>query len=81
VHATEGVHVEWVEDEAVILHPETKQLHYLNSSAAMVYALIQEEGFDAALKEIRARHQGPEVEENLRQLVEDLVEKGLLVDG
>lgn len=48
-------HVEWVEDEAVILDTRMHELHYLNAAAAYVYALILEHGFDAAMADLRSR--------------------------
>ena len=38
----DGKHVEWIDDEAVVLDPSTEELHYLNGPAALVYALILE---------------------------------------
>jgi hypothetical protein len=49
------LHVEWVEGEAVVLNMATGQLHYLNPSAALVFALIQEKGYAAALAELEDR--------------------------
>ena len=75
-----GLHVEWVGDEAVVLNEETKELHYLNPTAAIAYALIAENGYPNALEELRTRFDGASIDEEIEQLVADMVEKGLLVD-
>ena len=76
-----GLHVEWVDDEAVILDPQTNQLHYLNPAAALVYALIEELGFDGAIAEVKDRFSGrDEFEAQLDEVIEGMKEKGLLVD-
>jgi hypothetical protein len=75
------VAIEWVDDEAVALDPESGELHYLNTSAALVLALIEEHGYDRALEELRTRHgmdEGSETE--LRDLLEEMVGKGLLIE-
>ncbi len=75
------MHVEWVEDEAVVLDEDNTQLHYLNSSAAQVYALVEELGFEAAMKELRSRHgDAPFDSGEMDVLVEEMKAKGLLVD-
>ena len=80
--AAPGLHIEWVEDEAVVLDPDTGHMHYLNPPAAFVYALIQEYGYDGAVERIQQQF---EVEAGIRSQLDSLVEemrsKGLLVDG
>ena len=77
----EGKHVEWVGDEAVVLDKASGDLHYLNPPAALVYALIQEHGYDAGLAELRRLHGGsPTLDEDLPGLLEDMVARGLLVE-
>lgn len=76
------LHVEWVEDEAVVLDTRESRLHYLNSSAALVYALIEEHGYDNALlflEEMAARQ--PDIKRDLPGLIEDMVDRGILLDG
>ena len=76
------MYVEWVEGEAVVLNRDSGELHYLNGTAALVFALIQEHGFDGAMAEVRKRFGSTEqVEGDLGELVSDMKEKGILVDG
>ena len=82
MRAVEGMHVEWVDDEAVVLDPESGQLHYLNPPAALVFALVQEYGYEQAIKELEEKHGAdPVFVESLPKLIEDMVKKGLLEDG
>lgn len=79
--AAAGIHVEWVEGEAVILDPRSGELHYLNESAALLFALIQEVGFSAAIAELTERFADlPNFPAELDSVVGDMVAKGLLVD-
>ena len=74
--------VEWVDDEAVVLNPETGDLHYLNAQAAIVYALILEHGYEGGLTEARRMFRAERgFEGQLAELLADMVERGLLVDG
>ena len=73
------MYVEWVEGEAVVLNRESGELHYLNGTAALVFALIQEHGFENAMKEVRERFGSEGVEDDLAKLVSDMKEKGILV--
>jgi hypothetical protein len=78
----EGKHVEWIDDEAVVLDPSTEELHYLNGPAALVYALILEHGFDRGLEEVRSIYGADsEIEKGIADCLEGLADKGLLVDG
>ncbi|HEX2295925.1 MAG TPA: HPr-rel-A system PqqD family peptide chaperone [Actinomycetota bacterium] len=77
----DAMYVEWVEGEAVVLNRDSGELHYLNGPAALVFALIQEHGFDRALEEVRDRFGAEQVEADLDDLVSDMKEKGILVDG
>ena len=81
MQAAEGMHIEWVEDEAVVLDPETSRLHYLNPPAAYAYALILEHGYEVGLREMKKSVHHDGVDEELEQLVTNMVEIGLLVDG
>lgn len=75
------MHVEWVEGEAVVLDQGSGELHYLNGPAAIVFAMIQEHGYDKGLREIESRYGDVEgMKEELGKLIEDMVEKRLLVD-
>lgn len=77
-----GLHVEWVGEEAVVLDPESGQLHYLNPPAALVFALVGEMGYERALEQLRRSHGDvPDLEEDVRRLVDDLKERGLLAEG
>jgi len=76
-----GLHVEWVDDEAVVLDTETGRLHYLNSSAALTWALILEHGVDEAVRRVSSSHaNGDEASAELDALLADLADRGLLVD-
>ena len=75
------MHVEWVQDEAVVLDPASGELHYLNAPAALVYASIQEFGFEEGLRQIEQSHgDAPGFAEELSKLLDDMRDKGLLVD-
>jgi hypothetical protein len=76
------LHVEWVEEEAVVLDTATGHLHYLNAAAALGFALILEHGIDGAASELRSNHATDpgQVDEEFSELVAELAEKGLLVD-
>lgn len=80
VRAAEGMHVEWVDDEAVLLNPETGQIHYLNPAAALVYALILEHGYGGAMQELDRNFGAERVSTDVAALTEDMVAKGILVD-
>ena len=78
----DGKHVEWIDDEAVVLDPATEELHYLNGPAALVYALILEHGFDRGMEEVRSIYCAEsDIEEDIAECLEGLADKGLLVDG
>lgn len=78
----DGLHVEWVDDEAVVLDESGDRLHYLNSAAAVFFALVQEFGYESALDRMRERF-GPALFEDgsIEALVEDMKDRGLLIDG
>ena len=77
-----GIHVEWVDDEAVALDTGTDRLHYLNPPAALVYALILEHGYEEALRRLRPTTQGDDSgDRELAELLDRMVDLGLLVDG
>lgn len=78
----EGMYVEWVEGEAVVLNRESGELHYLNGPAALVFALIQEHGYDGAMRELHERFgMADGMKEELDDLIKDMLEKKILADG
>ena len=81
MRAAPGIHVEWVEDEAVVLNEQKKEMHYLNSSSALIYALVLEYGMPRARDEALQRLQGPErqVHNDFDLALDMLVDKGILV--
>lgn len=81
MRASPLLHVEWIEDEAVVLDPQGKEVHHLNPPAAFTLALIQEHGFDAALDDLHQRY-GPETEfgRALPTLIKEMKDKGILID-
>lgn len=74
-----GMHVEWVGDEAVILEEATGQLHYLNPPAALLLALVEEDGYEAAVSSLIERF--GDISADIEALTKDMVDKGILVDG
>jgi hypothetical protein len=80
MRVAEGMHIEWVDSEAVVLDPETNRLHYLNPPAALLYALILEHGFDQAIEEIKSYPSETDKTEELPRVLERMVEAGLLID-
>lgn len=82
LRVSDSVHVEWIDDEAVALDSTTSDVHYLNPTAAIVLALIQEHGYAAGLAEVRHLYgDEPQVREELPRLLEEMAEKGILVSG
>ena len=82
MQAAPGLHVEWVDDEAVVLNPASSELHYLNPSAALVFALVLEYGFEEAMSRVESTfNESTELEEELEGLIAELVKKGLLTDA
>ena len=73
-----GAHTEWVDDEAVVLNPTTGELHYLNPSAAVAWALVLEYGMAEAISRLNAL-EGSEPEE-VEAVVSQMAEVGLLID-
>ncbi|HEY7874615.1 MAG TPA: hypothetical protein VIG64_05785 [Actinomycetota bacterium] len=81
MRVADGKHVEWVDEEAVVLDSDSGDLHYLNGPAAKVYALIGEYGYDKGLEELERQHGAePDFKAQLDDVLKDMVEKGLLVD-
>jgi hypothetical protein len=81
MRAADGMHVEWVDDEAVVLDAETGKLHYLNPPVALFYALVLEHGFETALDTLKQNYAGqPMRDEELSQMIEQMSEGGLLID-
>ncbi|MEA2451379.1 MAG: hypothetical protein QOG04_89 [Actinomycetota bacterium] len=74
------MHVEWVDDEAVVLNVATGHLHHLNPPAALAYALFLEHGYDKGLEELRRTVGSPAIEDDLPGLLEEMRGEGLLID-
>lgn len=76
-------YVEWIDDEAVVLDKATGEIHYLNPSAALVFALLSEVGYRGVKKQLM--HQGLlrywNKRKELKALMATLREKGLVVEG
>jgi hypothetical protein len=76
-----GRYVEWIADEAIVLEPDTGRLHYLNAPAALMYGLIAEFGYAAAVVEFKHRTKSASgADEALAELVAAMLEKRLAVD-
>ena len=81
MRVADGTTVEWVEGEAVVLDSKSGELHYLNGSAAVLYALMLEHGFEQAMSESdRLFGDQPGFEEERTELLRVMVERGLLLD-
>ena len=78
-----GIHVQWVDEEAVVLNEATGELHYLNPQSALIYALLIEFGMPRAATEACERLDGPpdEIQEEVANLLATFAEKGLLHRG
>lgn len=77
----ENLHVEWVDDEAVVLNPDTGELHYLNPPAALVFAAISEYGYQQGIRHVKETQTDAEtIDEEIEATVETMLNKGLLVD-
>jgi hypothetical protein len=76
----DGLHVEWVEGEAVVLKPRGGRLHYMNGPAAAMYALILEYGFEKGTEEfIRLRGEDAPADDDVNEFIDSLVDAELLV--
>ena len=81
MRVADGKHVEWVDEEAVVLDSDSGDLHYLNGPAAKVFAMIGEYGYDKGLAELEKQHgDQPNFKAELDDVLKDMVEKGLLVE-
>lgn len=74
------MHVEWVDDEAVVLDAETGRIHYLNPPAALFYALTLEHGYEAALGQLQETFGPEKVSTDVAALTDDMVARGILID-
>ena len=80
MRVADGKHIEWVDEEAVVLDSDTGDLHYLNGPAAKVFAFIGEYGYEKGLEELEKQHGDlPNFKDEVQDVVNDMVEKGLLV--
>jgi len=82
MRAAPGIHVEWVDDEAVALNPENGRIHYLNPAAALFYALVLENGYEGAMRELRKNYKVRfrKKKKELEFLIHNMKEQGLLID-
>ena len=81
MRVADSMYVEWVEGEAVVLNRDSGELHYLNGPAALVFALIQEHGYEGALRELYERFGNADgMREELDGLIKDMLDKQILVD-
>ena len=81
VKVPSSLHVEWVGDEAVVLDTDTGRIHYLNSSAALTYALIMEMGLKPAVRHLRrTKRVSWGNRKELKALIVDLQARGLLTE-
>jgi hypothetical protein len=77
----EGVHIQWIGDEAVALNEETGYLHYLNSTAAVILALVLEYGSEEAAARLSATYEDEHaLEHDMTAVLDDLRDKELLVE-
>ena len=78
----DGIHVQWVEHEAVVLNERTGEVHYLNPQSALIYALLLEYGMPLAAEQAVERLNGPpeEISPEVDRLLSELVERGLLTE-
>jgi hypothetical protein len=76
-----NLRIEWVDDEGVVLDEASKEVHYLNPTAALVLALIQERGYEGAVRELQSRFGTDEHHQaELAELVREMANKGLLLE-
>lgn len=80
MRAASEMHVEWVDDEAVVLNPETGEIHYLNAPAALVYALILEEGYEDAMRELAEKFGTDRISTDVADVTKEMVARGILID-
>lgn len=81
MRAAPGLHIEWVDEEGVVLDPATGKIHYLNPTAALFFALVLEHGYDSAISQIRKKHRIRfRRKKELRALIDAMSDKGLLID-
>jgi hypothetical protein len=63
------------------LDAESGLLHYLNGAAALVFALIEEHGYEQAMTELeKMQGDDPQYRAELPGLIKDLTDKGILID-
>lgn len=79
VRLAEGVHIQWIGDEAVVLDEDSGQLHYLNSTAAVILAMLLEHGEEKTAGMLAEAYEGAHPnEEDLTEVLADLREKGVV---
>ena len=75
------MHTEWIGGEAVVLDRSSGELHYLNGSAALVVALIEELGYERGIAEVASRFDLDPGRGELYTLLRELEETGILTGG
>lgn len=63
----------------MVLEQASGQLHYLNPPAALLLALIEEEGYDSAVESLTERF--GDISKDIEGITSDMLAKGILVDG
>ena len=77
-----SIHIEWIDQEAVVLDEETGQLHYLNTSAALSLALVLEHGKEGALSALlRDQEDNSSITDEFTRVIDDLMQKNILTDA
>jgi hypothetical protein len=72
------LHIEWVEDEAVVMD-EQGNIHYLNQAAAVMFAHVLEFGYAQGRARLQKEYADrPDFEAELDTAVEDMLRRGLL---
>jgi hypothetical protein len=78
----DGVHIQWIGDEAVALNEETGLLHYLNSTAAVILATVLEHGeSEATILLSKAYGDERAMARDMSAVLDVLRDKGLLVES
>ena len=63
-----------------MLNPANQELHYLNPTAAIFFALVQEHGYEEARKSFESQFDIPNIGEEVDAMVAQMVDEGILVD-
>lgn len=77
----DGVHIQWIGDEAVALNEQSGHLHYLNSMAALILATVLEHGEkEGAVILAKAYGDQRPIAEDMATVLGELRDKGLLIE-